>query len=222
MHLRGRGARGGARAAEQPPAPPEDQQKAYNEAMRMLRYEGSSTWQRFAAFLVAHGFFAGFLVRFGLGPWESRGRLFVLFLAAVLGFFASLAWWSVLERSTALFDLRMHQAKRFEPGSWALLEQGELLSEKGCCEVNVKEVDAPVQMPLVGRGRMRGGPRVVIWCFSAFYFALGCYFFYEFIPSRPPWEIPAFCVLGIISIGAFVVLSLKTKGPKPATRRSGN
>jgi hypothetical protein len=153
--------------ATQTASPGTPDKEAYAEAMQMLRYEGTMLWQRFSAFLIAHGLFTALLSHAIL---DGRSRSWLVVAGCLAGVLLCVVWLSTFARGNAFFDLRVAQATRFEATEWGIIGgTGKTFSEGG----RVTSGTGTRRMPLIGRWRMRHMVYVAISILALAYIALG-------------------------------------------------
>lgn len=98
---------------------PAERQKAFAEAMQMVRLDETLVWQRYAIFLVIHAVLAASLLR---ATVESpRNNWTAMIVGCVIGLLLCLPWAITFARGYQFAELSRRQAIRLEPPNWKIV-----------------------------------------------------------------------------------------------------
>ena len=109
----------------------------YKIALDFLKFEATTLWQIYSAFLVAHTILLGFITASFAGIKSGEVNFIILLIAGVIGLLLAILWTGTTHRNSEWYYIRMKQAKEAEEtlvgnkDKWHLLTKGAAKFNKG-------------------------------------------------------------------------------------------
>ncbi|MCW3110274.1 MAG: hypothetical protein JWQ09_4780 [Segetibacter sp.] len=132
----------------------------YDQAIKLLLFEGDMLWKIVTAFMVVHTLFVGIIVQW-LMKYKSSEELHLSIpccVAGVMGLIMIIPWYGTFVRNTAYYNFRMKQAKFSEEYLNGLLkDEGERFAAGKYVTISDEEIRIP------WAGRMMNNKVSIIW-----------------------------------------------------------
>lgn len=140
----------------------------YRIILDYSKFEGESQWKVFSAFLIAHTVFMAFLLQSGFTSNPICAYNPGVFIAGILGVILCFLWLASYHRNKGYCDLRLAQAKKFEPDDMKLVKDENIEKFSNGNEIIVE--DTCLQIGWAGRiSRTRRSVPFLIYVFALFY-----------------------------------------------------